>query len=315
LIIGYATNADSGSYQVLVTNGQGTTPSTVDVITVTNSTSTATPFNASGTGWTMQGTPSLPVMGANRLELTSGLGNTARSAFLADKQSIASFNASFVYQTVSGAGGADGVTFCFQNDTRGATAVGAGGGGFGYGTITPSVALALNIYDPNTRGVGFLQNGAVTPPFSPATPVLVGGNTNPIQINVSYAGGVLTAAFRDTVTAATFTTNITVNIPTIVGSDSAFLGFTGADGGVASTQVISNFTMSPPPVALKSQMVGNSLVLSWPATTGAFLKSTPSLTNPVWTDVTSPFSLVGNQVQVTVAPLVGNQFYRLEVYP
>jgi hypothetical protein len=149
----------------------------------------------------------------------------------------------------------------------------------------------------------------------PINPVLVGQNTDPIHVNLNYSGATLVASFKDLVTSATFTTNVTVNIPSIVGGNNAYFGFTGADGGVSSTQVISNFTMAPPPVALNSQLVGNSLVLTWPATTDALLKSTPSLSNPVWTDVTAPFTVTNGQARVTISPLNGNQFYRLEVYP
>jgi hypothetical protein len=316
LQIAYAAPGDSGNYQVIVTGSQGTTGSTVDAVTVSSSGGGSAAFTAAGTGWSLQGTPSLPIMGNNRLELTSGLGNTARSAFMTTQQGVASFNASFVYQDVSGNGGADGVTFCIQNAPAAAAAVGAGGGGLGYGSITPSVALALNIYNPNVMGIALLQNGAVTPPFSSIAPVTLGANNNPILITVAYGGGSLSATFKDTITLATFTTNATVNISSIVGGTTAYMGFTGADGGVSSTQVISNFTMSPPPVSLKATKVGNSLVLTWPASTGAYLKSTPSLSNPVtWSDVTAPFSVVGNNAQVTITPLIGNQFYRLEVYP
>jgi hypothetical protein len=125
----------------------------------------------------------------------------------------------------------------------------------------------------------------------------------------------LTATFKDLVTLATFTTNRTVDIPSIVGASTAYFGFTGADGGVSSRQVISNFTMSPPPVTLNKQLVGNTLILTWPATTDALLKSTPSLSNPVWTDVTAPFVVTNGEARVTISPLVGTQFYRLEVYP
>jgi len=63
----------------------------------------------------------------------------------------------------------------------------------GFGTITPSVALAMNIYDPNTRGIALLQNGTLPAAgagaFSPIAPVLVGGNANPIQVTVTYSGG------------------------------------------------------------------------------------------------------------------------------
>lgn len=185
----------------------------------------------------------------------------------------------------------------------------------GYGGITPSVALALNIYDPNTRGIRLLTNGTVTTPFTPIAPVLIGGNANPVQVTLNYAGGVLTAAFRDTVTSATFNTNFVVDIPTIIGGNTAFVGFTGADGGVASTQVISNFSMSLPPVPIVTQTVGNSLVLKWPMAMGAFLQSKPDLSVPAWSYSTATFRVVGDEARVTVSPLIGNQFYRLEVYP
>jgi len=321
LTIGYATNTDSGNYQVIVSNGQGSSPSTTDALTVTTVTSGAVPFTAAGTGWSLQGsTP--PIMGANRLELTSSLGNTARSAFMLAKQNITTFNVSFVYTLAAGANaGADGVTFCIQNSSTGASVFGAGGGGLGYGTITPSAALGMNIYDPNTRGIRFLQAGTLPAAgagaFAPIAPVLLGANANPITVNVLYSGGNLTAIFRDTVANTTFTTNFgTVDIPTIVGDSAAYVGFTGADGGVASTQVISNFVMNPPPVTITAQHVGDSLVLKWPASSGAFLRSTPALGSPsVWAYDTSSFLVVSNQAQVTISPLLGNKFYRLDVYP
>jgi hypothetical protein len=321
LVIGYANTPDSGNYQVVVSNGQGTTPSTIDAVTVSASAGGSASFNPSGTGWTLQGTAAPPPMGANRLELTSGLGNTARSAFLNTKQNAAVFNASFDYIDTSGAGGADGATFCIQNDTRAAAAVGGGGGSLGYSGITPSVALAINIYNPNTMGIGFLQNGALPAAGAGAysvinPPINIGGNTDPIHITLSYSGNTLVTTFKDLVTLGTFTTNRTVDIPGIVGGSTAYFGFTGADGGVASTQVISNFTMSPPPVTLGRQLVGNSLILTWPSSTDALLKSTPSLNPPViWSDVTAPFSVTNGQARVVVSPLNGNQFYRLEVYP
>jgi len=132
---------------------------------------------------------------------------------------------------------------------------------------------------------------------------------------LKYSGGVLAATFKDTVTAATYTTNLTVDIPGIVGASTAWVGFTGADGGVASTQIITDFSMAGQPFAMKSRVVGSTLVLSWPASAGAFLKTTPTLTIPVWSDCTSQFRVVGDEAQVTVTPLTGTQFYRLIIMP
>jgi len=328
LTIGYATNADSGTYQVIVSNGSGSSPSTADAILVTNvSGQLAAAFNTARNGWFYQltGTGAGGAgMSNNAVTMTDNAGNTQSACFMSNKIDVTSFTAAFIYQLTVGAGnGADGVTFCVQNDSRGVTAIGGGGGVLGYGgatPITPSVALAMNIYNPNTRGINLLQNG-VTPAggagaYAPILPVDLGTVANPIQVNVIYSGGVLSATFKDLVTSATFSTNFPINIPSIIGANQAYVGFTGADGGVASTQVISNFTMSPPAVKINSGKVGDSLVLTWPASSGAFLKTTSALGSPsVWSLATSPFTVVSNQAHVVVSPLLGNQFYRLEIYP
>jgi len=131
----------------------------------------------------------------------------------------------------------------------------------------------------------------------------------------------VTAIFKDLVTSSTFTTNFTVNLTNILGDTTAFMGFTGADGGVISTQIISGFVLAPPNVRLTAQHVGDSLILTWPASVGAFLKATPTVPNTAWSDVTAQFRVVTNQnqlqSQVTVTPISSgaNQFYRLWVYP
>jgi len=325
LTIGYATNADTGNYQCLVQNGAGTTPSTLDAILVTNvSGNLVTPFNSARNGWSYQltGTGAGGAgMSNNAVTLTDNVGNTIGACFLSNRIDVTSFTAQFVYQLAVGAGnGADGVTFCIQNDPRGVTAIGGGGGALGYSGITPSVALALNIYAPNTRGINLLQNGVLPTAgagaFAPILPVDLGGVANPIQVNIIYSGGNVSATFRDLVASTTYSTNFPINIPSVIGGNQAYVGFSGADGGVFSTQVISNFTMSPPAVKINSQKVGDSLVLTWPASSGAFLKTTSALGNPsVWSLATSPFTVVSNQAHVVVSPLLGNQFYRLEIYP
>jgi len=178
----------------------------------------------------------------------------------------------------------------------------------------------MNIYAPNTRGINLLTNGVLPVAgaggFAPILPVDLGGNNDPIQVTIVYYGGNLSASFRDLVTSATYTTNLPINIPAIVGANTAFAGFTGADGGVFSTQVVSNFLMGATSFKLNSQQLGNSLIFTWPATAGAFFKGTPALGNPsIWTLSTSPFQVISNQATVTVSPLLGNQFYRLEIYP
>ena len=181
-----------------------------------------TQAQSGGAGWTLNGGAT---MTGNTITLTVGAGDTSRSAFLNNKQDITAFHIVFLYQDVSGAGSADGVTFCIQNDPRGATALGGGSGGssLGYDNITPSVALAMNIYDPNTRGIAFAQNGMRGTPYQSLLPnVDIGGNTNVIQVNVDYNGTVMTMTFKDTVTGGIASTNWTVNIPSVVGGSTAY---------------------------------------------------------------------------------------------
>jgi len=311
LVIGYANPGDNGNYTVVVSNARGNSTSTTDAITVITS-SGGVAFNAAANGWSLQGTTP-PVMGDGTLQLTASLGSTARSAFMTTALNVGAFVASYIYTDTTGSGGADGVTFCIQNS--GPSALGGGGGGLGYSGITPSVALAFNIYSPNTQGIGLLQGGAVTTPFTPIGAVGVGANTDPIQVNLSYNGAVLSATFKDTVSGATYSTNLTVNIPSILGSSTGYFGFTGADGGVASTQVISSFSMAPVASQLKLAIVGNNLVLSWPTSTAGVLMSSSSLTNPTWAQDTDNFRIVGNNATVTVPIGGGKKFFRLQIYP
>ena len=80
----------------------------------------------------------------------------------------------------------------------------------------------------------------------------IGGNTNIIQVNIDYDGMVMTMTFKDTVTGGIAAANWTVNIPSVVGGSTTYVGFTGADGGVASIQTIS-WTGSTPTIQIPPQ--------------------------------------------------------------
>lgn len=312
LTIGYAATTDTGNYQVIVTGSQGTGSSTMDAITVVMGSPNY--FSVNSADWTLQGSP-IFTEGTSIQLTTSGETGTARSAWMTAKKDITAFNASYIYQVASGAGGADGMTFCIQNQS--VTALGGGGGSLGYAGITPSVALGINIYNGNnTRGIEFLNNVTATITGTPILPVDLGNNTNKVRVDLQYASGNLKATFTDLVTGGTYVTNYTVNIPSVVGANTAWVGFTGADGGVSSTQIVFiNAGGANQAIPLTAQHVGNTLVFTWPTSGGAILQCSPSLTTPVWTTCTAPFTIVGNQAQVTVSQLTGNQFYRLQLFP
>ena len=227
LQIGNAQSSDAGTYQLFATNGIGAGNSSPATLIVENEPL----FNTNGLGWTANNSGGgLPGIAANVLTLTDGNYGEARSFFFNTPMYIHAFKASFTYQATEGLSGAtlaDGVTFCIQNSPQGANACGTGGGELAYATITPSAAIALDLF--NTRGWGFFTNGTINPPpFTPTAP-LDTGSGNPIAVNINYDGNVLALTLTDSVASTSYSTNITVgHLWNIVGGDTAYIGFTGA---------------------------------------------------------------------------------------
>lgn len=309
LSIARAQLSDAGSYQLAtIHNTYGDAQSTVEALIV----QTIPALTDNGVGWALNGIPSPPVVSGGVLGLTVGAGNSSRSAWYQFPLYVGAFQASFLYQDIGG-GGADGIAFALQNDARGLTALGGGGGGLGYLGITNSVALQFNIY--GTAGIAFNTNGATGGYETNTAPVNISGG-EPIKVGITYAAGVMHLVLSNTVTAGTFTTTLPVgSLPARLGADTAYVGFTGADGGAVSTQNISEFTYIPQPI-MTAQAVGGTVVLAWPASVGGYtLQSSGSLATPNWGDAGLPVTVVGNQYQATVTNPAGYKFYRLVINP
>jgi hypothetical protein len=110
-----------------------------------------------------------------------------------------------------------------------------------------------------------------------------------------------------------FAANYTADVPGTLGTNIAYVGFTGASGGVASKQQVSNFTFGSL-YALTLQSAGSSgFTLSWPASAvGVVLQQSPVLgSSATWVNVTNPVTVVSGQNQVLVAPAAGSRYYRL----
>lgn len=181
-------------------------------------------------------------------------GNEASSVFYNQKQYIGQFYASFVYHyngtNPDSFGPGDGFTFTIQNDPRGASALGVAGGELGYGDtssgIMNSAAVEFNLFDAFGRalGTGLGQNGQTgqnTPGlYRASAPVnLISGD--PISVILSYDGTTLSETLFDTVTRATYHTSYVTNLPSVVGSSFASVGFTGGTGAAVADQTITNF--------------------------------------------------------------------------
>ena len=184
------------------------------------------------------------------IQLTDGNNSEASSWFANTRYSTASFTASFDYKA-TGNFLADGMAFILQNSSAGTNALGRDGSSLGYGAlentsggaaISPSVAVEFNVYGGNGAGTAFATNGGVLG-YTPTGDVAF-WNGDEIQAVISYNGTVLTETLTDLLNGATYTASETIDIASVLGSNTAYVGFSAATGGAASTQVVSNFSFS-----------------------------------------------------------------------
>jgi hypothetical protein len=201
------------------------------------------------------------------LQLTDGGTTEARSAWLTTKLPIQNFTTDFTFQQLNPNG--DGMTFAIQ--ALSPTALGMSGGGLGYQNISSSVAVKFDLFNNNSEGpnsTGLYTNGA--PPTIPAIDLTSTGinlhNADLMDAHIVYNGTNLTLTLTDTVTGAVATEVWPVNIPSIVGGNTAYVGFTGGAGGVSSTQQILSW----------SYVNGSSSVQSLPPAVAATPTFTPA---------------------------------------
>ena len=182
------------------------------------------------------------------LQLTDGGNFEARSVWNTTPVNVQTFTTDFMFQiTPATPTASDGFTFTIQN--MGLTADGGIGGALGYQSITPSVAVKFDLFNNSGEGVnstGFYTDGvAPTVPATDLTPSGINLHSGDIMhAHLTYDGATLTLTLTDTVTGAVFTAADAIDIPTTVGSTTAFVGFTAGTGGTVSTQSILNWTYS-----------------------------------------------------------------------
>ncbi|MDF3034980.1 MAG: Large repetitive protein [Paucimonas sp.] len=198
-------------------------------------------------------------LSGSALRLTDGRINQAGSVFSIQKLGIAKFTANFSFQTTAGANTADGMTVTIQGNSP--YALGGPGGGLGFGVdpnagsspatgIPQSVAVKFDLYGNTTEGAnstGIFTNGAAptVPAITlPGTVDLHSGNR--FNVRMVYDGTTLTVTITNAVTNASSSQAYTVNIPSIVGGNTAYFGFTGGTGGISATQDVLSLTFTNP---------------------------------------------------------------------
>ncbi len=194
----------------------------------------------------------------SRIQLTNGGFYQAGSFFWSTPVNIRHFVTDFTFQLSGTAPIADGITFTIQ--ATGPTALGFAGGGLGYGPDGPSgplgigksLALKFDTYDNAGEGndsTGLVLNGA-----SPTGPSLdlTGsginlGSGDIMAVHATYDGSMVTATLKDTLTGASVTGTAVGDMTQVLGGTNAYIGFTGATGGLTSSQKILTWTFNSLP--------------------------------------------------------------------
>ena len=179
------------------------------------------------------------------LRLTPATGNCAGSGWAASPVPINSFTNSFQFQLTSAV--ADGMAFVIQNTSK--TALGATGGGLGCSGIGHSIAIKFDIYNnagEGTNSTGIFANGAA--PYTPSMDLTPSGlnikNGHAFNVVMTYDGTTLSWTITDATTGTSGTYSSTVNIPSVIGAPTAYVGFTGGTGGSTAQQDVLTWTYS-----------------------------------------------------------------------
>jgi len=178
----------------------------------------------------------------NEARLTSNSTSLAGALYYNQKVNIQRFTTNFVmrFELTN----ADGGFFLIQNSSS--NALGASGADMGYTGIGTSVGIRFDTWNGSAGqfSTDVLSNGSI-PSQQAASGVLntslglTANTTWNFRVAVSYNGTTLSYTITNTSNGNTFTSNATVNIPSIVGANTAWVGFVGATGGATELHYIS----------------------------------------------------------------------------
>jgi hypothetical protein len=178
----------------------------------------------------------------SRLQLTNGYTADTGSAFITSPLNIQAFTTQFLFQLSNPQ--ADGITFTIQADKP--NVVGPYSEALGYATIPKSVAVKFDFY--SDQGEGADSTGLYVNGVEPTIPALNLTNSgisltsgDVMAANITYDGTNLEMTLIDQVTSATWSGVWQVNIPQIVGGNTAYVGFTGSTQILTASQKISTW--------------------------------------------------------------------------
>lgn len=210
-----------------------------------------------------------PSVSGGVLQLTTPADFEERSIFYNTAQNIGQFTASFAYRAVPNtSGGGSGAAFVIQNSAAGASTVETTVQGFnnqnvGYFGIANSVAVSLELRDPTVSGSGLYTGGAYSSSGAATNPLIL-STGDVIDATLTYNGTLLTESLRDTVNGNSFNTSYFVNLPSVIGSQTAYVGFTAGTSGFTAQQYFSDFQFAssvPEPASASFVLIGSIALL------------------------------------------------------
>ena len=220
---------------------------------------------SSGQIWLVNGAS--PLVGSTIQLTTSGLFDTANNAWYETPVNVQAFTTTFTFTETCSSYCGDGFGFMIIStgnpSSAGFTYSGDNGAQFSWsqcGGTGNTDCLAINSIlvkfdlfngqtgSPGANFTGFYSGG--TYPQAPNNPQY---DMSPSGINmesgdlftctITYDGSSLTETLTDTVTKATYTNTYTgIDIPSLVGGNTAYVGFGGSTGAATVTQSLSSWT-------------------------------------------------------------------------
>ena len=207
------------------------------------------------TGLTLNGAAAVTT---GDLVLTNGGATEAGSVFTSNQVDVTGFTSQFTFQTTGTyayANTGEGFTFTIQG--AGPTALGGTLAALGYGAsggnggINNSVAIKFDLNNDN--GEGNDSTGLYTDAASPTNAGSIDLSSTGInlhsgdifQVNLTYVASTLTVVIDDLTTNTSFSHDYTISIPSIVGSNTAYIGFTASTGSQESIQNIISWAYAP----------------------------------------------------------------------
>jgi hypothetical protein len=219
---------------------------------------------STGQIWLVNGAS--PLVGSTIQLTTSGLVNGANNAWYETPVNVQDFTTTFTFTDTCSTYCGDGFGFMIIStsnpSTSGFTYSGDAGAQLSWsqcgGTGTDcaainSILVKFDLFDvqtgsPGANLTGFYSGG--TYPQAPNNPQydMSGSGINMesgdlFTCTITYDGSSLTETLTDTVTKATYTKTYTgINIPSLVGGNTAYVGFGGSTGAATATQDLSSWT-------------------------------------------------------------------------